>query len=390
MTSKSPSTGIVLPDRFFYSLAAAVTAAVASLVWQGRADWKTWLGAVLGTYAFALLGQHRVRRIDEPPVVFSWVPFLGSALVFGADTHTFLTASRAQYGDAFTVVIAGQRMTFVVDPKAYGTFLKSTKELSFIPVACDVVVKSFGVKSVNDYMHYEGVIGKTTHSQFTKFLQNKEELAALVGTATGALDRALAADELLADGTPDAGWTSVPMFETLAYAVFEATVGTFFGDSFTTRANYEHFRAFDKDFPLMVAGLPMPSGGKAREALKAQLQSGQPSYAEGASAYIQARKEMFEQAEREQDLKEGIHSSMQTAMIWAIVANTMVRSAVHEKPPEVCQVCDRWCPVGGCRWAVQVGDMLFRSSLTHQLPSILFAHPLADGVLDSVPHRARP
>ena len=170
---------IVLPDRYFYSLLVASVAAVASLVWQGRDGWQTWLGAVLTMYAFVLLHQNRVRRIDEPPVVWSALPFLGSAVSFGADTHAFLHAARAQYGDAFTVVIAGQRMTFIADPKAFGTFLKSSQDLSFVPVASDVVVKSFGVKSVKDYMHYETCMGKAVHSQFIKHLQNKEELGKL-------------------------------------------------------------------------------------------------------------------------------------------------------------------------------------------------------------------
>lgn len=326
MGSQVLGMAIVLPDRYFYSLLVASVAAVASLVWQGRDGWQTWLGAVLTMYAFALLHQNHVRRIDEPPVVWSALPFLGSAISFGADTHAFLHAARAQYGEAFTVVIAGQRMTFIADPKAFGTFLKSSQDLSFVPVASDVVVKSFGVKSVKDYMHYETCMGKAVHSQFIKHLQNKEELGKLIGNATGALDQALKAERILGENSSKSEWTSVPMFETLAFAVFEATVGAFFGDNFATRDNYDNFRAFDAVFPLMVAGLPMPSGGKARDALKAKLQSGEPSYADGASAFMKARKELFEQAERNDHIEGSLHSSLQTSMIWAIVANTMVRN----------------------------------------------------------------
>lgn len=58
-------------------------------------------------YGLALVGQHRTVRRDEPPVVWSWFPFIGSAVSFGSDTIGFIRAAREAHGPAFTVIIAG-------------------------------------------------------------------------------------------------------------------------------------------------------------------------------------------------------------------------------------------------------------------------------------------
>lgn len=47
----------------------------------------------------------------EPPVVFHSLPWLGSTLSYGKDPYKFLFACRAKYGDVFTFVLLGRKVT---------------------------------------------------------------------------------------------------------------------------------------------------------------------------------------------------------------------------------------------------------------------------------------
>lgn len=47
----------------------------------------------------------------QPPVVFHWVPWLGSALSYGKDPYKFLFACRNKHGDVFTFVLLGRNVT---------------------------------------------------------------------------------------------------------------------------------------------------------------------------------------------------------------------------------------------------------------------------------------
>ncbi|KLO06307.1 lanosterol 14-alpha-demethylase [Schizopora paradoxa] len=52
-----------------------------------------------------------------PPVVFHWIPFLGSAISYGTDPIRFLLRCREKYGDVFTFILFGRRMTVALGPK---------------------------------------------------------------------------------------------------------------------------------------------------------------------------------------------------------------------------------------------------------------------------------
>ena len=48
---------------------------------------------------------------NEPPVVFHWIPWLGSAVTYGKEPYKFLFAAQAKYGDVFTFVLLGRNVT---------------------------------------------------------------------------------------------------------------------------------------------------------------------------------------------------------------------------------------------------------------------------------------
>ncbi|KAK1827422.1 cytochrome P450 [Podospora conica] len=52
----------------------------------------------------------------EPPLVFHWLPLLGSTIPYGRDPPAFLAACRATHGDIFTFVLLGQKTTVYLGP----------------------------------------------------------------------------------------------------------------------------------------------------------------------------------------------------------------------------------------------------------------------------------
>ena len=74
------------------------------------------LAAVGLAYLVKILWQNR-RYSGEPPVVWSWIPFLGSAIAFGKAPLAWLRQSAADLqSDVFVAIIAGERTTFATDP----------------------------------------------------------------------------------------------------------------------------------------------------------------------------------------------------------------------------------------------------------------------------------
>ncbi|KAE8354520.1 cytochrome P450 [Aspergillus coremiiformis] len=66
---------------------------------------------VLGIIALNVLRQLLFRNKTDPPVVFHWIPFLGSTITYGMDPYAFFFSCRQKYGDIFTFVMLGRKIT---------------------------------------------------------------------------------------------------------------------------------------------------------------------------------------------------------------------------------------------------------------------------------------
>ncbi|KAG6851134.1 hypothetical protein H0H93_001014 [Arthromyces matolae] len=68
------------------------------------------------------------RKATDPPLVFHWLPYVGSAIQYGNDPMNFFFACREKYGDVFTFVLLGRKMTVALGPKGNNFILggKST------------------------------------------------------------------------------------------------------------------------------------------------------------------------------------------------------------------------------------------------------------------------
>jgi sterol 14alpha-demethylase len=54
------------------------------------------------------------KNPHEPPVVFSWFPFIGNTIQYGIDPPKFCRDQRAKFGDIFTFILLGKKTTVYV------------------------------------------------------------------------------------------------------------------------------------------------------------------------------------------------------------------------------------------------------------------------------------
>ena len=58
-------------------------------------------------------------RKDRPPMVFYWVPWVGSAVVYGSKPYDFFGDCHKKYGDIFSFMMLGRVMTVYLGPKGH-------------------------------------------------------------------------------------------------------------------------------------------------------------------------------------------------------------------------------------------------------------------------------
>jgi hypothetical protein len=78
------------------------------------------------------------QRTGEPPLVRPPVPFLGHALAMGRDLTELLRACQREHGDVFTLLVAGRRMHFIVDPFSFPQVLKAQDNLTFHEIGDEI------------------------------------------------------------------------------------------------------------------------------------------------------------------------------------------------------------------------------------------------------------
>ena len=96
-----------------------------------------------------MLFKQCCRFSGEPPLFSGYLPFMGLAVEFGNDHAALLRKCAAQTSStdrAFTLYIAGQRMTFLKSPADFSAVLREGRSrLQFAPVAEKIMMGGFGL-----------------------------------------------------------------------------------------------------------------------------------------------------------------------------------------------------------------------------------------------------
>ncbi|GAM82475.1 hypothetical protein ANO11243_004550 [Dothideomycetidae sp. 11243] len=91
------------------------------------------------------------NRGSNPPMVFHWVPFIGSTIPYGIDPYKFFFECRKKYGDVFTFILLGQKTTVCLGTKGNDFILNGKlKELNAEEIYSPLTTPVFGTDVVYD------------------------------------------------------------------------------------------------------------------------------------------------------------------------------------------------------------------------------------------------
>lgn len=178
---------------------------------------------------------------------------------------------RTKLGDAFTLRLVGQRMTFLFDPATIETFFKAPDaQITFRPAVEQFTQRVFGLPSAEFFPKHFAILTALRH--------------ALVPAALEAHGSALAehvAKQLAA--APPAG--NIDLYDYVKRMVFAAATECLFGAPFVARHGIEmlqsNFFEFEAGFELAASPVPhilQPRFVRSRAALVAAFRA---SYAAG-------------------------------------------------------------------------------------------------------------
>lgn len=244
------------------------------------------------------------RRPGEPPLVRARLPYLGHALEMGRDLTALLRAYQREHGDVFTLLVAGQRMHFVLDPLSYPLVLKAQDNLTFHEIGDEIGTRAFGYQPLP-----QGPALDALQASYGEHLKN-----AALGPLTARMHERLQA-ALDRYSRPD--WQDDDLFAFSARVIFAAGMETLFGEGIVDDRALADFQRQDRWFPLLAAGLPaaaFPGVLRARRRFLRRFDLQRS----GASAFIRARDLLLDRVTTPRN-----RQHFQVAIMWASQANTL-------------------------------------------------------------------
>lgn len=117
-----------------------------------------WQLVLLGLSAFItaaillnIIRQILLKNPHEPPVVFHLVPFLGSTVTYGIDPYRFFFDCKAKYGDVFTFILLGRKITVCLGTKGNEFILNGKlKDVNAEEIYTGLTTPVFGTDVVYD------------------------------------------------------------------------------------------------------------------------------------------------------------------------------------------------------------------------------------------------
>lgn len=114
------------------------------------------IGAIFAGLLFLIVAVNVLQQLlfknpNEPPMVFHWFPVIGSTITYGMDPPAFFKANREKFGDVFTFVLLGKKMTVAVGPQGNDFILNGKfKDVSAEEIYSPLTTPVFGKDVVYD------------------------------------------------------------------------------------------------------------------------------------------------------------------------------------------------------------------------------------------------
>jgi cytochrome P450 len=266
----------------------------------------SWFAAALGltaatsSYALALRGFNGRRRAGEPPLIRGSLPHLGSALSVGRDAPRYLAACRERHGDVFTLIVAGRRMTFVLDPLSYVAVLKCP-QLQFGPVEDEAMALGFGLPGVRERMPFDQLV------EYDHTYLKGPHLAPVTARMAERLGPAM-----LRAASHD--WRAVELYELVWRLLFAAGTDALFGDGHGEDEQLAaSFKQFDRAFPLLMGDLPELLT-KPAIAARADVRARLLDVGGEGSEWMAKRSALLNEPQ--------LNAGLNVSLLWAATANT--------------------------------------------------------------------
>ncbi|XP_044280391.1 cytochrome P450 7B1 [Varanus komodoensis] len=259
----------------------------------------------------------RKRRPGEPPLIKSWIPFLGEALKFRNDSTGLLLSFKQKYGDNFTLYMTGKYITFLMNPLQFGSIIRSNKHLEF-EFSDQAGSKAFDFPptvnekfpELNEHLHrmYQYLLGKPLDTLSDKMMKTLQDLL----------------KERFSQATD---WKMEKLHKFCFTLIFEASFRTLYGsDPDSCNAVDvigDKFIKFDAKFPLLALKVPIAFLGSTKRIRKELIDFFYPkkmSKCLEVSEVVQNRMDLFEMYKQLGEYDKAAHHF---AFMWASVANTI-------------------------------------------------------------------
>ncbi|KAF2157112.1 eburicol 14 alpha-demethylase [Myriangium duriaei CBS 260.36] len=231
------------------------------------------LGSFIASAIFLNVLSQLIRdrtRGTDPPLVFHWVPFIGSTISYGIDPYKFFFNCRQKYGDVFTFILLGKKTTVCLGTKGNDFILNGKlKDVNAEEIYSPLTTPVFGSDVVYDCPNSKLMEQK----KFVKFGLTSEALRSYV-KLIAAETRAFAKTKHFPG---DKGTINLPaaMAELTIYTASRSLQGKEVRDSFdSTFADLYH--DLDMGFSpinFMMPWAPLPQNRKRDIAQKKMAQT---------------------------------------------------------------------------------------------------------------------
>ncbi|KAJ3061747.1 Cytochrome P450 7B1 [Podochytrium sp. JEL0797] len=218
-----------------------------------------------------------LHKANEPPLESGLFPYLGLALEYGKNPKALLDKMRTKHGDCFTLFLAGQRITFVVDHTSFNGIWAQRNDLVFGP---------FGTKFRSDVLliqnstdEHARAISAVIHSKL-----KPKHLVAIVASFRESLLRDLEEEVMEQEnGRGPEGWIRGNLIEFVQHVVFKSSMASLLGNQVDSGRMGDDFFKYSSGLQMASAGAPdwmIPECRGAQKRLWRALEQELPDYPE--------------------------------------------------------------------------------------------------------------
>ncbi|KAF2134163.1 lanosterol 14-alpha-demethylase [Dothidotthia symphoricarpi CBS 119687] len=106
---------------------------------------------ILVAIVLNILKQLLLKNPNEPPLVFHWLPVIGNTITYGMDPYGFFFANHKKYGNVFTFILLGRKMTVCLDTVGNNFILNGkSKDVNAEEIYSPLTTPVFGKDVVYD------------------------------------------------------------------------------------------------------------------------------------------------------------------------------------------------------------------------------------------------